>query len=119
MSNTLTQHLLNMLSDPISTYSEQVSETATASVLPNRPEDEEQATDEPQQLNSASDADVNLSDDEFLSPLLRRACVLTDNGVRVDVVAATAQRASADQILNLEHMLQCERLIPRFIPWTL
>ncbi|XP_026850782.1 uncharacterized protein LOC6587204 [Drosophila persimilis] len=113
MSNTLTQHLLNMLSDPISTYSEQISETATASVPPNRPEDEEQATDEPQQLNSASDADVNLSDDEFLSPLLRRACVLTDNGVRVDVVAATAQRASADQILNLEHMLQCERLIPR------
>ncbi|XP_022211473.2 uncharacterized protein LOC111066859 [Drosophila obscura] len=114
MSNTLTQHLLNMLSDPISTYSEQISETAT-SVPPNGSEEGEQDvdTDEPQQLNSTSDTDVNLSDDEFLSPLLRRACVLTDNGVRVDVVAATAQRASADQILNLEHMLQCERLIPR------
>ncbi|KAH8342766.1 hypothetical protein KR084_012368 [Drosophila pseudotakahashii] len=56
---------------------------------------------------SSSDADLYLSDDEYLSPLLRKACVLTENGVRVDVVAATAQRASADQILNLEHMLQC------------
>ncbi|XP_034659965.1 bromodomain-containing protein 4 isoform X1 [Drosophila subobscura] len=111
MSNTLTQHLLNMLSDPISTYSEQISETATT--VPEQQEQEEATEESAQQLNCSSDADVNLSDDEFLSPLLRRACILTDNGVRVDVVAATAQRASADQILNLEHMLQCERLIPR------
>ncbi|XP_017005113.2 uncharacterized protein [Drosophila takahashii] len=107
MSNTLTQHLLNMLSDPISTYSEQISE----SVEPASSQEEGGAVAEEQP--SSSDADLNLSDDEYLSPLLRKACVLTENGVRVDVVAATAQRASADQILNLEHMLQCERLIPR------
>ncbi|XP_037709163.1 mucin-5AC [Drosophila subpulchrella] len=110
MSNTLTQHLLNMLSDPISTYSEQISE----SVEPGSgQEDGAGAGGVVEEQPSSSDADLNLSDDEYLSPLLRKACVLTDNGVRVDVVAATAQRASADQILNLEHMLQCERLIPR------
>ncbi|XP_036673908.3 uncharacterized protein [Drosophila suzukii] len=110
MSNTLTQHLLNMLSDPISTYSEQISE----SVEPGSgQEDGAGAEGVVEEQPCGSDADLNLSDDEYLSPLLRKACVLTDNGVRVDVVAATAQRASADQILNLEHMLQCERLIPR------
>ncbi|XP_017031201.1 uncharacterized protein [Drosophila kikkawai] len=110
MSNTLTQHLLNMLSDPISTYSEQISESSAAA------EEDAAAGGEATTGEAApttSDTDLNLSDDEFLSPLLRKACVLTENGVRVDVSAATAQRASADQILNLEHMLQCERLIPR------
>ncbi|KAH8288403.1 hypothetical protein KR054_002233 [Drosophila jambulina] len=112
MSNTLTQHLLNMLSDPISTYSEQISESsATATVEDDAAAAGEAASGEA--APTSSDTDLNLSDDEFLSPLLRKACVLTENGVRVDVSAATAQRASADQILNLEHMLQCERLIPR------
>ncbi|XP_017084548.2 LOW QUALITY PROTEIN: mucin-5AC [Drosophila eugracilis] len=110
MSNTLSQHLLNMLSDPISTYSEQISESAEPSAAH---EAAAEGTGVPEEPPSNSDAEINLSDDEYLSPLLRRACVLTENGVRVDVVAATAQRASADQILNLEHMLQCERLIPR------
>ncbi|XP_017039978.1 LOW QUALITY PROTEIN: mucin-5AC [Drosophila ficusphila] len=110
MSNTLTQHLLNMLSDPISTYSEQISESAEPTAEQESAAGTEGAAEEPP---SNSDADLNLSDDEYLSPLLRKACVLTDNGVRVDVVAATVQRASADQILSLEHMLQCERLIPR------
>ncbi|XP_016950665.1 uncharacterized protein LOC108024946 [Drosophila biarmipes] len=110
MSNTLTQHLLNMLSDPISTYSEQISESVEPA---SGQEDGAGAEGVAEEQPSSSDADPNLSDDEYLSPLLRKACVLTENGVRVDVVAATAQRASADQILNLEHMLQCERLIPR------
>ncbi|XP_052852178.1 protein lingerer [Drosophila gunungcola] len=110
MSNTLTQHLLNMLSDPISTYSEQISESVEPTAGQEDAASAKAASEEPP---SNSDADLNLSDDEYLSPLLRKACVLTENGVRVDVVAATAQRASADQILNLEHMLQCERLIPR------
>ncbi|KAH8349141.1 hypothetical protein KR084_007351 [Drosophila pseudotakahashii] len=110
MSNTLTQHLLNMLSDPISTYSEQISESVETA---SSQEDGVVAGVGTEEQPSSSDADLNLSDDEYLSPLLRKACVLTENGVRVDVVAATAQRASADQILNLEHMLQCERLIPR------
>ncbi|XP_016976617.1 mucin-4 [Drosophila rhopaloa] len=110
MSNTLTQHLLNMLSDPISTYSEQISESVEQIAGQEDAAGADGVLEEPP---SNSDADLNLSDDEYLSPLLRKACVLTENGVRVDVVAASAQRASADQILNLEHMLQCERLIPR------
>lgn len=90
MSNTLTQHLLNMLSDPISTYSEQISEELEPSGA---------ELDSTVEGASASDPpDLNLSDDEFLSPLLRKACVLTENGVRVDVVAATAQRVSAGEI---------------------
>ncbi|KAH8242833.1 hypothetical protein KR032_002570 [Drosophila birchii] len=112
MSNTLTQHLLNMLSDPISTYSEQISESSAAATAEEDAAAAGGATTE-EAAQSTSDTDLNLSDDEYLSPLLRKACVLTENGVRVDVSAANAQRASADQILNLEHMLQCERLIPR------
>ncbi|KAH8374782.1 hypothetical protein KR200_005767 [Drosophila serrata] len=112
MSNTLTQHLLNMLSDPISTYSEQISESSNTATGDEDNAAAGGATTE-EAAKTTSDTDLNLSDDEFLSPLLRKACVLTENGVRVDVSAATAQRASADQILNLEHMLQCERLIPR------
>jgi len=101
MSNTLTQHLLNMLSDPISTYSEQISE----SVEPGSgQEDGAAAEGVVEEQPSSSDADLNLSDDEYLSPLLRKACVLTDNGVRVDVVAATAQRASAGK-KNMNHFV--------------
>lgn len=95
MSNTLTQHLLNMLSDPISTYSEQISEELEPSGAELDATIEGGAASDPQLTN---DADLNLSDDEFLSPLLRKACVLTENGVRLDVVAATAQRVSAGEI---------------------
>lgn len=127
MSNTLTQHLLNMLSDPISTYSEQISETTTTSSAAVDDEETERESKQEHQSNeppSEALQDINLSDDEFLSPILR-------NGVRVDVAAASTQRISAgkylnlyyqfdflmipftDQILNFEQMLQCERLIPR------
>ncbi|XP_064552776.1 uncharacterized protein LOC135438398 [Drosophila montana] len=105
MSNTLTQHLLNMLSDPISTYSEQINETATTAVAEEQ-EDAQQPHAIATELPSETATDLNLSDDEFLTPILR-------NGVRVDVAAASAQRISADQILNFDQMLQCERLIPR------
>ncbi|KAH8312353.1 hypothetical protein KR044_010388 [Drosophila immigrans] len=105
MSNTLTQHLLNMLSDPISTYSEQISESLTSTAVEELDEEVSETADtETSHIEAASD--INLSDDEFLSPILR-------NGVRVDVAAASAQRISADQIMNFEQMLQCERLIPR------
>nr|AAO39579.1 LD33058p [Drosophila melanogaster] len=110
MSNTLTQHLLNMLSDPISTYSEQISESVESA---SGQEDVAVAEEPPAEQPTTSDADLNLSDDEYLSPLLRKACMLTENGARVDVVVVTGQRVSADQVLNLEHILQCERLIPR------
>ncbi|XP_034485418.1 flocculation protein FLO11 [Drosophila innubila] len=103
MSNTLTQHLLNMLSDPISTYSEQISETQSPTVVDDV-EDATNATVTATPNDIA--ANINLSDDEFVSPILR-------NGVRVDVTSSSAQRISADQILNFEQMLQCERLIPR------
>ncbi|XP_034113531.2 pneumococcal serine-rich repeat protein [Drosophila albomicans] len=104
MSNTLTQHLLNMLSDPISTYSEQISESLTPTAVEELDEEASAtAATEPQNVTAS---DNILSDDEFLSPILR-------NGVRVDVAAASAQRISADQIMNFEQMLQCERLIPR------
>ncbi|XP_030369538.1 mucin-5AC [Scaptodrosophila lebanonensis] len=90
MSNTLTQNLLNMLSDPISTYSEQINEaTETTTFIENGSSVDTQ--------HSTNDSDQNLSDDEFLSPLLRKACV--------------ADNDKADQMLNLEQI--CERLIPR------
>ncbi|ALC47449.1 CG31342 [Drosophila busckii] len=101
MSNTLTQHLLNMLSDPISTYSEQISETANATAADHVEETEMTATTASEVLSDSS-----LIDEDAIAPILR-------NGVRVDVTAATAQRVSADPILNFEQMLQCERLIPR------
>jgi len=92
MSNTLTQHLLNMLSDPISTYSEQISESVESA---SGQEDVAVAEEPPAEQPTTSDADLNLSDDEYLSPLLRKACMLTENGARVDVVVVTGQRVSA------------------------
>lgn len=97
MSNTLTQHLLNMLSDPISTYSEQISETTTTS---SAAVDDEETEREPKQEHQSNEPpseavqDINLSDDEFLSPILR-------SGVRVDVAAASAQRISAGKYIYL------------------
>ncbi|KAH8358819.1 hypothetical protein KR093_002701 [Drosophila rubida] len=105
MSNTLTQHLLNMLSDPISTYSEQISESLTPTAVEELDE-EGSGSNATAVVQTTASPDINLSDDEFLAPILR-------NGVRVDVAAASAQRISADQIMNFEQMLQCERLIPR------
>lgn len=129
MSNTLTQHLLNMLSDPISTYSEQINDTATTAVAEEQ-EDAQQPHAIASELPRETAADLHVSDEEFLTPILR-------NGVRVDVAAASTQRISAgkcpcsiiaqhhqfnnicnklfvtDQILNFDQMIQCERLIPR------
>lgn len=92
MSNTLTQHLLNMLSDPISTYSEQISETAsTEAAVEDGEEEEEQQQAIIVEPPSAITADSSLSEDEFLTPILRK-------GVRVDVAAASAQRISAGKL---------------------
>ncbi|KAI8045217.1 hypothetical protein M5D96_001397 [Drosophila gunungcola] len=63
MSNTLTQHLLNMLSDPISTYSEQISESVEPTAGQEDAASAKAASEEPP---SNSDADLNLSDDEYL-----------------------------------------------------
>lgn len=90
MSNTLTQHLLNMLSDPISTYSEQISEIQSPTVVDDVEEETNAIVTETQ--NDIA-ADINLSDDEFVSPILR-------NGVRVDVAAASVQRISAGKCMR-------------------
>jgi len=81
-----------MLSDPISTYSEQISESVESA---SGQEDVAVAEEPPAEQPTTSDADLNLSDDEYLSPLLRKACMLTENGARVDVVVVTGQRVSA------------------------
>lgn len=98
MSNTLTQHLLNMLSDPISTYSEQISETTTAQAAAEETERDLQEHESNEPPNYAV-TDINLSDDEFLSPILR-------NGVRVDVAAASAQRISAGKDFSQTEFVQ-------------
>ncbi|XP_004530197.1 uncharacterized protein LOC101459177 [Ceratitis capitata] len=92
MSNTLTQNLLNMLSDPISAYSEQINDIEDNNFF-----------------DEANDVDFN---DEFLSPILRKNVQRHENGpttsaansVRVDV----AQRVSADQIKNWESLVHTE-----------
>ncbi|XP_065371185.1 mucin-5AC [Calliphora vicina] len=119
MSNTLTQNLLNMLSDPISAYSEQLND-ANSSSSSIEPDDVVTGSSS---LSLAMERDFNLSDtsteEEFIGPLLRKPSAntsdisgtFTNNSVRLDVLAA--HRASADQIRNLENILQCERYIPR------
>ncbi|XP_053946312.1 mucin-5AC [Anastrepha ludens] len=94
MSNTLTQNLLNMLSDPISAYSEQLND---ASLLDGN--------------SSVDDANETDFDDTFMSPILRKSVqkhaaptTSADNSVRVDI----GQRASADQIKNWESLMQAE-----------
>lgn len=83
MSNTLTQNLLNLLSDPISAYSEQINDALHM--------------EENSFVHDANDTDF---EDEFLSPILRKSqqrhengmsTISTDNSVRVDI----GQRASA------------------------
>ncbi|XP_023294186.2 mucin-5AC [Lucilia cuprina] len=119
MSNTLTQNLLNMLSDPISAYSEQLNDANSSS---SSIEPDEMVTGS-SSLSLAMERDFNLSDcsteEEFIGPLLRKPSAnnsdingsFTNNSVRLDVLAA--HRASADQIRNMENILQCERYIPR------
>lgn len=108
MSNTLTQNLLNMLSDPISAYSEQLND-ANSSSSSLEPDDLLTATS---LLSLTMDRDFqNFSDssteDESIGPLLRKPSVntsdlntsssssLTNNSVRLDVLAA--HRASAGE----------------------
>ncbi|XP_036324477.1 mucin-5AC [Rhagoletis pomonella] len=94
MSNTLTQNLLNMLSDPISAYSEQINEVSHM--------DDSSTVGDPQDLHY---------DDEFQSLILRKQLqqydpvgptTSTDNSIRVDI----GQRTSAESIKNWECLMQ-------------
>uniref|UniRef100_A0A1A9ZA07 PH domain-containing protein n=1 Tax=Glossina pallidipes TaxID=7398 RepID=A0A1A9ZA07_GLOPL len=119
MSNTLTQNLLNMLSDPISAYSEQINEAVSSSSsladtedigLPISMDKDLKTPLRNTQLSESS------GDDDSVGPLLRKPTEGIDNtsvnnSVRVDVL--TGHRASADQIKNLQNILQCDRHIPR------
>ncbi|XP_011188327.1 mucin-5AC [Zeugodacus cucurbitae] len=96
MSNTLTQNLLNLLSDPISAYSEQINDAMLM--------------DEHNFVHDANETDF---EDEFLSPILRKSqqrhengapTFSCDNSVRLDI----GQRVSADQIKNWESLVQAE-----------
>lgn len=101
MSNTLTQNLLNMLSDPISAYSEQLND-ANSSSSSVEPDDIVTGSSS---LSLVFEKDLNLSDtstdEEFIGPLLRKPSAITsdlstafaNNSVRLDVLAA--HRASA------------------------
>ncbi|XP_067618266.1 mucin-2 isoform X2 [Eurosta solidaginis] len=101
MSNTLTQNLLNMLSDPISAYSEQINDVS-------------HMDDSASSIGDANDLDF---DDAFLSPILRKSqrkqanltsATNADKSVRVDI----GQRASADQIKNWEHFVEEDGVTP-------
>ncbi|TMW48859.1 hypothetical protein DOY81_006053 [Sarcophaga bullata] len=119
MSNTLTQNLLNMLSDPITAYSEQINDANFSSSL----DPDDFVTGSSSSLSFDMNRDLNLSEssteEEFIGPLLRKPSVNTsdsnfsfcNNSVRLDVLAS--HRVSADQIRNLENILQCDRYIPR------
>lgn len=98
MSNTLTQNLLNMLSDPISAYSDQINEASHM--------------DDTNSVGDPNDLDF---DDEFLSPILRKPLqqydpigptTSTDNSIRVDI----GQRASAGKrlfsLLNFQYYME-------------
>lgn len=107
MSNTLTQNLLNMLSDPISAYSEQLND-ANSSSSSIEPDDMVTGSSS---LSLAMERDLNLSDssseEEFIGPLLRKPSANTsdinssfaNNSVRLDVLAA--HRASAGNVFLL------------------
>ncbi|KAM7363941.1 uncharacterized protein ACRADG_000664 [Cochliomyia hominivorax] len=125
MSNTLTQNLLNMLTDPISAYSEQLNDANSSSSSI----DPKEIVTGSSSLSLAMERDLNLSDtsteEEFIGPLLRKpsantsdinSSFITHNSMCLDVLAA--HRASADQIRNLENILQCERYIPRIFKET-
>ncbi|KAL9900651.1 uncharacterized protein ACN427_007768 isoform 1-T1 [Glossina fuscipes fuscipes] len=119
MSNTLTQNLLNMLSDPISAYSEQINEAVSSSSSLADTDDITLAISMDKDLKTPL-KNMQLSessgDDDSIGPLLRKPTEGIDNtsvsnSVRVDVL--TGHRASADQIKNLQNILQCDRHIPR------
>lgn len=100
MSNTLTQNLLNMLSDPISAYSEQINDVNLTSFV-----DSDDFVTESSLLSVDMNKDLNLSEssveEEFIGPLLRKPSENTsdsnfsfcNNSVRLDVLAS--HRASA------------------------
>uniref|UniRef100_A0A0K8U0L2 PH domain-containing protein n=1 Tax=Bactrocera latifrons TaxID=174628 RepID=A0A0K8U0L2_BACLA len=97
MSNTLTQNLLNLLSDPISAYSEQINDALQM-----------------EENNFVHDPNDTYFEDEFLSPILRKSqqrhgapTISSENSVRVDI----GQRVSADQIKNWESLVQAESVM--------
>lgn len=106
MSNTLTQNLLNMLSDPITAYSEQINDANFSSSLD--PDDFVTGTSS---LSLDMNRDLNLSEssteEEFIGPLLRKPSANTSdsnfsfckNSVRLDVLAS--HRASAGKYIHL------------------
>ncbi|XP_075148289.1 uncharacterized protein LOC142222172 [Haematobia irritans] len=120
MSNTLTQNLLNMLSDPISAYSEQINDANSSSssndpdYLPNTATTLALSFERDLQFS-----DIQTAEEESVGPLLRKSSVnnsdingiTNHNSVRLDVLAA--HRASADHIRNVESLLQLDRRIPR------
>ncbi|XP_073814489.1 uncharacterized protein [Musca autumnalis] len=126
MSNTLTQNLLNMLSDPISAYSEQINDANSSSSSIDM---DEMTSVTAKTLTLSLDrgelhfSDSQSTEDECIGPLLRKPSVKpgdfnnygssnsNNNSVRLDVLSA--HRASADHVRNLENLLQCERRIPR------
>uniref|UniRef100_A0A1I8Q8K4 PH domain-containing protein n=1 Tax=Stomoxys calcitrans TaxID=35570 RepID=A0A1I8Q8K4_STOCA len=120
MSNTLTQNLLNMLSDPISAYSEQINDANSSSSSLDPDEMANNATT----LSLSLDRDLQfnesqVTEEEFIGPLLRKPSVNTSdfnsfanhNSVRVDVLAS--HRASADHVRNMENFVQLDSRIPR------
>ncbi|XP_005181108.2 serine-rich adhesin for platelets [Musca domestica] len=126
MSNTLTQNLLNMLSDPISAYSEQINDANSSSSSVDLDEISNVTTKALTLSLESGDLDFSGSqaaDEECIGPLLRKPNVnpgdfanfacgsFNNNSVRLDVLSA--HRASADHVRNLENILQCERRIPR------
>uniref|UniRef100_A0A1A9W1A3 PH domain-containing protein n=1 Tax=Glossina brevipalpis TaxID=37001 RepID=A0A1A9W1A3_9MUSC len=83
MSNTLTQNLLNMLSDPISAYSEQINDAVSSSS--SLADDADDIA-----LSNSIDKELNLSlrnlrlnesstDDDSIGPLLRKPSESNDN----------------------------------------
>lgn len=101
MSNTLTQNLLNMLSDPISAYSEQINDANSSSSSVDLDDFHNTATT----LSLSLEKDLQFSDsqsteDECIGPLLRKPSFHTsdlnsftnNNSVRLDILA---HRASA------------------------
>ena len=104
MSNTLTQNLLNMLSDPITAYSEQINDVNFSSSLD--PDDFVTGSSS-LSLDMSRDLSESSTEEEFVGPLLRKPSANTsdsnfsfcNNSVRLDVLAS--HRASAGKYIHL------------------
>lgn len=111
MSNTLTQNLLNMLSDPISAYSEQINDANSSSSSVDLDEISNVTTKALTLSLESGDLDFSGSqaaDEECIGPLLRKPNVnpgdfanfacgsFNNNSVRLDVLSA--HRASAGKL---------------------